>query len=146
MNPLNLDILITEWTNDSVINDTEFTKELKRIPSLHAKYASQLHSHSLASKMASIEYAKMKKLKIEYYNGRLDKAQLDALGWKPFLLNIKYDMQAYIDADTDLIKIHAGKVLHDEAVEFCKSVIKELNNRTWQLKTMSEWERFIAGQ
>jgi hypothetical protein len=36
--------------------------------------------------------------------------------------------------------------MHEEIVEFCKQVLKELNNRTWQLKEYMSWERFIGGQ
>ena len=48
--------------------------------------------------------------------------------------------------DTELNNILLKKVIHEEIVEFCKNVLKELNNRTWQLKEYMSWERFVGGQ
>jgi hypothetical protein len=37
------------------------------------------------------------------------------------------------------------KTVHQEVVDFCGSVLKELNNRTWQMKSLIDWERFTSG-
>lgn len=134
------------WEADAKIDTTEPGKAMTGIPMLHAKYSRILSSHSLASKRCSFEYTKMRKLKWEYYNGRLDKAELDKLGWEPFRFVLKSDMSTYMDSDADLMKINAKKAYHDEAVSFCTYILKELNNRTWQIKEFMGWEKFILGQ
>ena len=30
-------------------------------------------------------------------------------------------------------------------VEVCQSIMKELNNRAWELKSFIDWEKFIQG-
>jgi len=35
--------------------------------------------------------------------------------------------------------------LHNEIVEVCQAIIKELNNRTWELRSFIDWEKFIQG-
>ena len=49
------------------------------------------------------------------------------------------------DADEDINKYLAKKLLHEEIVEVCQAILKELNSRTFQLRDVIAWERFIAG-
>ena len=87
----------------------------------------------------------MKKLKYEYYSGKLDQAELDKYGWEPFQYILKSDMATYYDSDDDLIKLTAQKQLHDEIVELCTTIMRELNSRTYQLRDYISWEKFIQG-
>ena len=50
-----------------------------------------------------------------------------------------------MDSDEDLNKYTASKMLHNEIVDVCESVLKELHSRTFQLKEFITWERFIQG-
>jgi len=65
--------------------------------------------------------------------------------WEPFRFTLKSDMQVYLDGDEDLNKMKRKKAYHEEAANFCTNVMKELNNRTWQLKEYMGWEKFIQG-
>ena len=49
------------------------------------------------------------------------------------------------DSDEDLNKLSASKIMHDEIVDVCQSIMKELNSRTFQLRDYIAWERFIQG-
>jgi hypothetical protein len=51
-----------------------------------------------------------------------------------------------LDSDKELNAILLKKVLHEEIVDFCKSVLKELNNRTFQVRSIIEWEKYTGGQ
>ena len=35
--------------------------------------------------------------------------------------------------------------IHEEIIELCQSIIKELGSRTFQLRDIIQWERFISG-
>lgn len=146
MQPASLETLIDMWDSDANVNMTDPGAELIRIPVIHAKYVRQLSAHSLSSKKWGMEISKLRKLKWEYYNGRLDDDDLKKYGWQPFKFLLKSDISVYIDADDDLLKLQTKKAVHDEAVQFCNAVLKELNNRTWQLKEYMSWEKFIQGQ
>lgn len=145
MNAVPLDQIISMWEKDSNVDSTEPSKEILKIPTLHSKYAKILSAHSLSSKQCHIEFARMKKLKYEYYNGKLDADELKKLGWEPFRFLLKSDINLYLDADADLVKITAKIALHEEAMSFCSSVLKELNSRTYQLRAFMDWEKFIQG-
>jgi len=141
----NIEQILNHWEKDSVIDQTEPGKELIRIPILHNKYLTMLIKHKMASKKANLDFIKMRKIKWEYYTGKLSKNQLDEYGWEPFKFTLKSDINVYLEADLDLIKLTEKKVYHEEVVIMIESIMKELNSRTYQLKDFIAWERFIGG-
>lgn len=140
------DDLINHWEKDSKVDSTEPGKEVIRIPLLHSKYNKFLSQHNLLLKKTLMDLAKMRKVKWMYYNGKLTQEELEQYGWEPFPFTLKADLGVYMDSDDDLQKLSAKKNLHEECVAFCTNVMKELNNRTWQLRSFMDWEKFIMGQ
>jgi len=140
-----LDDLLQMWTKDSEIDRTEPGKAIIDIPKLHSKYINILSNHRLLSREAEFKYNRMKKLKWEYYTGKLDDGELKSRGWEPFPFVLKSDITTYLDSDEDLNKYVAQKIMHDEIVEVCQSILKELNSRTYQLRAFIDWEKFIQG-
>jgi hypothetical protein len=142
-----LENIMKLWEGDSIIDSTEPGKELLKIPQLHNKYLKILVGHRLAIKRLNFDYAKMRRLKEEYYNGSLSKEELDENGWEPFLLNIKtkQGMERYLESDEQLIKLLEKKIYHDESISVCESILQELKSRTFQLRDYIQWERFIGG-
>jgi hypothetical protein len=142
----NLEQVLKLWEKDAQIDQTEPGRELLNIPKLHNKYLTILTKHKIASKKAHFDYLRMRKLKVEYFSGRLSQEELDEKGWQPFQFVLKSDMNTYLEADTDLIKLLEKKVYHEEVVSVIESIMNELKQRTWQLRDFITWERFIGGQ
>ena len=140
-----LDDVLKMWTEDSNIDRTEPGKALIDIPKLHSKYLNILSQHRLLVKDAEFKYNRMKKLKWEYYTGKLDDDDLKKHGWEPFPFTLKSDITTYLDADEDINKYLASKMLHEEIVDVCNAILKELNSRTFQLRSFIDWEKFIQG-
>ncbi len=140
-----LDELLQMWATDSIIDRTEPGKALIDIPKLHSKYLNILSSHRLLAKEAEFQYNKWRKLKWEYYTGKLDSEELKQRGWDPFPYTIKSEINTYLEADEDINKYLARKLLHEETVEVCQAILKELNSRTFQLRDYIQWEKFIQG-
>ena len=138
--------ILDHWKKDSVIDQTEPSKELLRIPVLHSKYLELLVEYKLLAKKQQFEYQKMKKLKWEYYTGKLDQHQLEELGWEPFQFTLKSDISTYLESDKDLIDILKKKCVLDECVNAIEAIMSELKSRTFQLRDFIAWERFIGGQ
>ena len=78
---MELEKILEEWEKDAVIDQTEPSKELIRIPVLHSKYLNVLTKHKLASKKVNFDYLRMRKIKTEYYSGKLSQEELDEYGW-----------------------------------------------------------------
>lgn len=142
-----LENIMKFWEADSVVDSTEPGKELLKIPQHHNKYLKILVKHRLAIKRLNFDYAKLRRLKEEYYSGSLSQEELEENGWEPFLLNIKtkQGVERYVEADAQLIKLLEKKIYHEEAIAVCESILQELKSRTFQLRDYIQWERFIGG-
>lgn len=141
------DKLIEMWSNDSKINQFDLSQSSLETGSLHAKYAGILSTHSMISKSIEKKYKQLKHVKWQYYAGELNtKEDLAKYGLEPLRRRIlKTDIPQYIEADDELLELLLKKSFHDEIVDFCKYVIRELNNRTWQIKSAIEWNKYQAG-
>jgi hypothetical protein len=140
-----LEQVLKMWDSDSVIDRTEPSKELLNIPKYHSKYLAILTKHKIATKKAHFDYLRMRKVKWEYFTGKMSKEELDEYGWEPFQFALKSDITTYLEADKDLIKLLEKKVYHEEVVSVIESIMNELKQRTWQLRDFISWEKFVAG-
>lgn len=134
------------WESDADMDQTEPGKELLKIPKLHNKYLTILTTHKFAAKKANFDYLRMRKIKWEYYTGKLSEDELSKYGWEPFQFTLKSDISLYLESDSDLIKLLEKKVYHDEVVSVIDSIMSELKQRTWQLRDFISWEKFVSGQ
>ena len=137
--------VLESWEKDSVVDITEPSKELVKIPLLHSKYLNVLTRSKLASKKAQFDYLQLKKKKWEYYTGKLSQDELKEFGWEPFPFTLKSDINLYLESDADLIKLLQKKIIHDEIVSVVEAIMTELKSRTFQLRDVIGWEKFING-
>lgn len=140
-----LDELLTEWSKDSNVDRTEPGRALLDIPKLHSKYLNILSHYRLLIKEADFKLSKMRRLKWEYYTGKLDQETLDKYNWQPFPYVLKSEVTTYLESDEEINKIIAQRSVYQEIVECCESIMKELHSRTFQLRSFIDYEKFIQG-
>ena len=140
-----LEQILKHWEKDAVIDQTEPGKELLKIPTLHNKYLQILTQHRIALKKSKFDYSKLRRLKWEYYSGKMDEETLKELKWEPFKYVLKSEIDTYLDSDTDLIKYLEKRAYYEEAVSVCESIMNELKQRTWQIRSFIDYEKFITG-
>lgn len=142
-----VDTLMQIWSEDSKIDETEPSKELAKVSSLHAKYLRFRSHHNLIVKKLLTEYNSRKKIMWEYYSGDLNNPEdLTKYNLEPLRRKIlRQDIPIYLDTDEELTKILIKKIIHQEIVDLCESILKELNNRTYQLGNIVKWETFAGG-
>tara|TARA_R110000868_G_scaffold124490_10_gene329168 strand:+ start:22553 stop:22999 length:447 start_codon:yes stop_codon:yes gene_type:complete len=142
-----LDELHDEWEKDGDVDKTEIGDELLKIPRLHAKYLRILSYHNSQSKELGINYTKAKKIRYEYYQGDLNNPDdLAKYGFDPMVKRIlKTEIPLYIESDATLLSIIRKKNMHDEIASATNSILKELNSRTYQLRSYIDYEKFING-
>jgi hypothetical protein len=140
-----VDALLEEWATDAKMDKLEPAEELRKIPVLHAKYLNILSSHRRALRTGERKVAKLKRLKHEYYTGRLDQETLTKCQWAPFPYTLKGDLSTYMESDKDLLNGRAVLAVHEEILDICERILKELASRTFALKDIVKWEIFIAG-
>ena len=144
---MDIEELMKMWKSDSVmdLSLTEIKEEFAKIPKLHSKYLDILIRSRLLMKRSQDKYHKMKKIKWEYYTGKLDEDSLKEYGWEPFAMKLKSDISIYLDADDDLLKLKATIYMYEQMIDFCDKVLGELKARTFQLKDVISWERLVQG-
>ena len=146
--PVSIDNLMKEWSIDSKVDSTEPAEELIHIPSLHSKYLNILTYHNSVIHKLSVDFNKMKRVKTDYYHGDLNHPEdLEKYGWPPMHKKVlRQDIPTYLDADDDLNAILLKKLAHKEVTNFCESVLRELNSRTYQLSRYIEYIKFTGGR
>lgn len=146
---LDLESILNEWKEDSVIGSHKLDDVSQQTPALHAKYLAYLSLTKLQLKRAENKQMELLKQKWLYYNGKMDEAQLKETGWDldPFngLKILKGDMEYYYNADPEIQR-------STEKVEYLKTIISTLteivDNLKWRHKTignMIRWRQFEAG-
>lgn len=144
---MDLKQLLDSWEKDCDIDRTEPGKELLKIPSYHAKYLRIMIEAK--GKLKSIEnaLAQEKKFRFEYYNGwhNTDKELLQEKGLEAVKIQLKSEVNRYIDSDPVVLKLTDKKEYLDEIVKACEYIIQELKNRNFSLRGHIDWEKFVAG-
>ena len=132
---------------DMSIDDTELDVASISIPQLHNKYLNIYLDEKLVLQKLTSEYNIMKRIKWEYYTGKLDREQLEEYGWEPFRLKIlKQDIDLYMDSDGELQKLSNRKAYQKEKINYLDAILKSINNRQWNIRNAIEWKKFINGQ
>lgn len=131
---------------DMQIDDGNLDLESLRTPQLHGKYLNLLHEDSLILHKNIIEQKELRRLKWEYYTGKLDQETLDEKGWQPFGLKIlRTDLDVYLESDKDLLRMEAKINYLKEKVKYIESVLQAIGRRGWDIKSAIEWKKFMSG-
>ena len=143
---MNLEQISEEWRKDASIDSTELAIESLKIPELHSKYLKIYFGERQRMKGFEFQLKELSIKKYEHYNGRLSEDELEELGWEPFVKRLmKNEIDMYMEADKDVIAITMKIVAQKEKIEFLEEVIKNLNQRNFQIKNAIEWRKFEAG-
>ena len=144
---MNLEEIRRSVSGDLTMDKTELDMESMKTPQLHNKYLIMYTDEKLVLGKMESDYRRLRKDKWLYYTGKMSQEQLDDRGWEPFALNLlKTDIDKFLEADDDL-QIISSKIKYAEiVVEYLESVIKIINNRQWNIRSVIDWLKFTNGQ
>ena len=139
-----LDKIQEMWTKDAKIDMDNLHTESTNIPSLHAKYFEIYNNIYLLRKKAEQQRKNVRHERYEYFSGKADP---DVYVVNPFPKQIrdKETMQKYLDADDSLSSISLKIDYYDTMLVYVESILKQINNRSFQIKNSIEFMRFNAG-
>lgn len=138
--------LLDEWKKDCVIDETQLKREMLNIPTLHSKYLRYLHEYRLSLHKVTFEYNKMENIRYNYYLGNLDDETLAEYGWDQFELHItKAGVEKFLKSDEILNKLEQKKVIYEELISICESIMSELKSRTYQIRAAIDMVKFELG-
>ncbi len=141
---MDLETLQKQVDVDLKIDDTELDLESIRTPQLHNKYLKLFTKYSLQLKKVKDDYDGLYKFKWEYYTG---KSTMEVYQAEPFDLKVlKADVHIYLNADAELQKLGQRQEYLKVVVVYIERVLREINNRNWNIRNTIEWKKFLHGE
>ena len=141
---IDLDIIQNMWEQDSKIDIDNLHTESLNIPALHAKYFSIYNTIVLLRKKAEQQKRNIRHERYEYYTGKADP---EVYVEDPFPKKIrdKETLQKYLDADQKLSQVCLKIDYYETMLNYLESILKVIQNRTYQIKNAIEFVKFQAG-
>ena len=146
---LNIENILTEWKEDSVINGSKLDKSSMDTAKLHAKYLQLLSVAKLQYKKSQMDQKTLLKDKWLYYNGKMSQEEIEVKGWNydPFdgLKVMKGDMDYYYDSDKDIQKSEEKITYYKTLVETLQEIVETLRWRHQTISNIIKWKQFENG-
>jgi len=141
---IDLPTLQQMWEKDSKIDIDNLHTESLNIPVLHAKYYDIYNNFMLLRKKAEQQKKNVRHERYEYYSGKSDP---DVYVKNPFPKKIrdKDTMTKYLDADEKLSNVIMKIEYYDVMLRYIEEILKQITNRTYQIKNSIEFMRFTSG-
>lgn len=141
---LDLETIQGMWEKDCKIDPDNLHTESLNIPSLHAKYHELYNNLKLLKAKAEQQRKNIRHERYEYFAGKADPEVYVA---NPFPKKIrdKETMQKYLDADDRLSGVSLKIEYYIVMMDYVESILKQVANRTYQIKNSIEFMRFTAG-
>jgi len=132
------------WEEDAEIDPDNLHTESLKIPSLHAKYFELYNTIFLLRKKAEQQRKNIRHERYEYFSGKADP---EVYTENPFPKKIrdKDTMNKYLDADEKLSSSSLKIDYYDTMLVYLESILKVIQNRTYQIKNAIEFMRFNSG-
>ena len=141
---IDLEAIQEMWEKDAKIDRDNLHEESLNVPSLHAKYFELYNTIFLLRKKAEQQRKNIRHERYEYFSGKADPEvyQKDPFGKK---IRDKDTMQKYLDADDKLSNSSLKIDYYDTMLVYLESILKVIQNRTFQIKNAIEFMRFNSG-
>ena len=141
---INLDKIQSMWQEDCKIDIDNMHEESIKVPQLHSKYHEILNNLILIRTKAQKIQKSVRHERYEYYSGKADPEVYEK---EPFPKKVR-DKDAlirYMDADDRVSDANLKVEYYDVMINYTESILKQISNRTYQIKNSIEWHKFQAG-
>ena len=141
---INLDKIQSMWQEDCKIDIDNMHEESIKVPQLHSKYHEILNNLILLRTNAQKIQKSVRHERYEYYSGKADPEVYER---EPFPKKVR-DKDAlirYMDADERVSESNLKVEYYNVMITYTESILKQISNRTYQIKNSIEWHKFQAG-
>ena len=147
---INLESILAEWKEDSLIKEGQLDKNSMDTPKMHAKYLEYLSLTKLRLKKAEFSQKSLLKDKWLWYNGKMDEETMKLKNWSPDPFNglkvLKGDLEKYYyDADKEIQESEIRIQYLKTTVETLESIMNNLNWRHTTIGNIIRWRQLEAG-
>lgn len=134
------------WAEDAKIDSIRLDDEALAIPQKHSKYFNILNGEKRILIESEQILKTLKRNKMRYYLGKMSQDELRKLNWTPFGDHIlKSEKDIYIDTDPEVADLTKKVEIQRVKVEFLTSIITNINNRNFSIKSAIDYRRFVSG-
>lgn len=110
---------------------------------LQGKYLQILAEEKMALESIRAYYNLTYKHKYDYYLGR---APAEEYKKKPFGVKVlKSEVNVYLEGDEELVNLKMRVEKAKVKVQFLEGVVKAITSRTWEIKNIIEWKKYMSG-
>jgi len=141
---INLEKIQSMWEQDCKIDIDNMHEESIKIPQLHSKYHEIMNNLILLRTKAQKIQKSVRHERYEYYSGKADPEVYER---EPFPKKVR-DKDAlirYMDADERVSDANLKVEYYDVMINYTESILRQISNRTYQIKNSIEWHKFQAG-
>ena len=125
-----------------VTNDEHIDQESYKNQVIKQKWLDFKSDFELMLIKARTDHQQLYREKWEYYGGKADAKVYAA---KPFDIKVmKTDLQMYVQSDEDILRLQNKIGYYETCVDYCKGVIKSIDNRGWDIRNATDWKKFEA--
>ena len=126
-----------------VTNDEHIDQESYKNQVIKQKWLDFKSDFELMLIKARTDHQQLYREKWEYYGGKADAKVYAA---KPFDIKVmKTDLQMYVQSDEDILRLQNKIGYYETCVDYCKGVIKSIDNRGGDIRNATDWKKFEAG-
>ena len=142
---MHIDNLKEQWSKDSALT-SDFHRESMNTPQLHSKYLNYYFDEKKDLNRMQKAYARMKRIRFEYYTGTIEPEMLEKFSWEPFLRKIlKTEVGMYLESDEVLSTMEVELQDQKDKIHFIEEVLKQIGQRNFQIKEAISWQKFVSG-
>ncbi len=138
--------ILASWQEDAEIDPIELGDAGRNNPKLHAKYLEIFFMEKMRLLRLQDQQKRMRKIRFEYWDGKLSQEELKLRGWEPQPLKLlRTDLPMYMEADEVLADLTLRVGMQAEKVNILDMILKHIVNRGFAVKAAIDFERFRAG-
>ena len=141
---MDLETIQSMWSKDAQIDQDNLHDEAAKIPSLHAKYFDLYNNIKLIRERSITVDNKIRLERWNYYSGKSDPEVYQAEPF-PFKVREKDALKRYMDADEKVQQSTLKIKYYDVMLTYLEDIIKQVGNRSYQLKNIIDWHNFRSG-
>lgn len=144
---INIENMLSEWKKDAIIDESNLSKEIIRVPFLHSKYLEYYIHFKKKLSASEARRNKMSWLKRQYFRGEMDLDNLKKHGWSQWngLKPSAAELNQLLEFDSDINDLNRVVAEFKTSVSGCEYILTQLKGREYSLKTLFDYQRYVSG-
>lgn len=144
---MKIEQILSEWKIDCKIDITDIQEGILKTPHLHCKYISLLSQCKMNILSAEKNYIAARKKMTKYYNGEMNKTDLDLLGLEQYQHKKPLISQLENLLISDEYVIETKLILEELLIckETIESIVKTIASRSYDMKSLIEYLKWSHG-